>query len=147
VALVIESRELSKRFLLRHNPAGELKVRMLAVPPVAPPAHREFWALRSISLKIDEGEALAMIGRNGSGKSTFLKIVAAFTATSGDLLVAEGTRIGSMIELGTGFHPELTGRRTSCSTRRFTGCRRQTPWVSTMRSSPTRGSSTSWTCR
>ena len=112
MALVIESRELSKRFLLRHNPAGELKVRMLALFHQSRRQRiEEFWALRSISLKIDEGEAMAMIGRNGSGKSTFLKIVAGIhTATSGDLLVAEGTRIGSMIELGTGFHPELTGQ-------------------------------------
>jgi ABC-type polysaccharide/polyol phosphate transport system ATPase subunit len=112
VTLALEARELSKRFLLRHNPAAELKVRMLGL------FHRsrrqrieEFWALQSLSLKIDEGEAVAMVGRNGSGKSTFLKLVAGIhTATSGDLLVAEGTRIGSMIELGTGFHPELTGQ-------------------------------------
>ena len=71
----------------------------------------EFWALRSVSLKVHDGEALGLVGRNGSGKSTFLKVIAGIhQPTSGDLLVARGTRIGSMIELGTGFHPELTGQ-------------------------------------
>ena len=110
--LAIESRQLSKRFLLRHNPAGELKVRLLALFDRSRRQHiEEFWALRSLSLKIAAGESVAMIGRNGSGKSTFLKLVAGIhSPTSGDLLVAEGTRIGSMIELGIGFHPELTGQ-------------------------------------
>jgi ABC-type polysaccharide/polyol phosphate transport system ATPase subunit len=110
--LALESKQLSKRFLLRHNPAGELKVRLLALFDRSRRQHiEEFWALRSLSLKIDEGEAVGMIGRNGSGKSTFMKLVAGIhSPTSGDLLVAEGTRIGSMIELGTGFHPELTGQ-------------------------------------
>ncbi len=111
-SLALESRQLSKRFLLRHNPAGELKVRLLALFDRSRRQHiEEFWALRSLSLKINEGEAVAMIGRNGSGKSTFLKLVAGIhSPTSGELLVAEGARIGSMIELGTGFHPELTGQ-------------------------------------
>jgi len=110
--LALESRQLSKRFLLRHNPAGELKVRLLALFDRSRRQHvEEFWALQALSLKIDEGEAVAMIGRNGSGKSTFLKLVAGIhSATSGELLIAEGARIGSMIELGTGFHPELTGQ-------------------------------------
>jgi ABC-type polysaccharide/polyol phosphate transport system ATPase subunit len=112
VALALESRELSKRFLLRHNPAGELKVRLLALFHESRRQRiEEFWALQSISIKIEEGEAVAMVGRNGSGKSTFLKLVAGIhTPTSGQLLVAAKARIGSMIELGTGFHPELTGQ-------------------------------------
>ena len=112
MSLALDSRQLSKRFLLRHNPAGELKVRLLALFDRSRRQHvEEFWALRSLSLKIDEGEAVAMVGRNGSGKSTFLKLVAGIhSPTSGDLLIAEGSRIGSMIELGTGFHPELTGQ-------------------------------------
>jgi ABC-type polysaccharide/polyol phosphate transport system ATPase subunit/SAM-dependent methyltransferase len=108
---VIEARGVSKRFLLHHNPSGELKVRFLGL------LHRsqkhtveEFWALRDISLAIGRGEALGLIGRNGSGKSTFLKLIAAIhRPTSGQLLVARRARIGTMIELGLGFHPELTG--------------------------------------
>jgi ABC-type polysaccharide/polyol phosphate transport system ATPase subunit/SAM-dependent methyltransferase len=109
--LVLEARHLSKRFLLRHNPAGELKVRLLGLFDRARRQRvEEFWALKSISLAIRPGEAVGLIGRNGSGKSTFLKLVAGIHhPTSGELLIARGIRIGSMIELGTGFHPELTG--------------------------------------
>ena len=103
---------VSKRFLLRHNASAELKVRFLSL------LHRrhresveEFWALKDVSLRIERGEAVGLVGRNGSGKSTFLKLVAAIhRPTSGRLLVARHARICSMIELGVGFHPELTGR-------------------------------------
>jgi ABC-type polysaccharide/polyol phosphate transport system ATPase subunit len=110
--LVLESRNLSKRFLLRHNPAGELKVRLLGLFDRSRTQRvEEFWALKSISLSVRAGEAVGLIGRNGSGKSTFLKLIAGIhRPTSGDLMVGDGIRIGSMIELGTGFHPELSGR-------------------------------------
>src|SRR4051794_9923767 len=112
VVPVIDAQAVSKRFYLKHNASGELKVRFLGL------LHRarrqsieEFWALKHVSLRIDHGEAIGLIGRNGSGKSTFLKLVAAIhRPTSGRLLVARRARISSMIELGVGFHPELTGR-------------------------------------
>src|SRR3954465_12457919 len=109
---VIEARDVSKKFLLRHNASAELKVRFLGL---LSPRHRqsieEFWALKNVSLHIGRGEAVGLIGRNGSGKSTFLKLVAAIhRPTTGRLLVARSARISPMIELGVGFHPELTGR-------------------------------------
>jgi ABC-type polysaccharide/polyol phosphate transport system ATPase subunit len=109
--LVLQARQLSKRFVLRHN-AGDLKMRALGLIGGAARARREeFWAVRSVSLRIDAGESLALVGRNGSGKSTFLKLVAGIhRPTSGELLVRRGVQIASMIELGTGFHPELTGQ-------------------------------------
>jgi ABC-type polysaccharide/polyol phosphate transport system ATPase subunit len=112
VSLLIESRSLSKRFYLRHNPAAELKLKVLGLFDWSRRQRvEEFWALRGISLKVQDGEALGLVGRNGSGKSTLLKVIAGIhQPTTGDLLVARGTRIGSMIELGTGFHPELTGQ-------------------------------------
>ena len=108
---IVEAREVSKRFLLRHNPSGSLKVHFLGL------FHRghqeqieEFWALREVSLRIGRGESIGLVGRNGSGKSTLLKLIAAIhQPTSGHLLVERDARIGTMIELGVGFHPELTG--------------------------------------
>jgi ABC-type polysaccharide/polyol phosphate transport system ATPase subunit len=109
---VIEAQGVSKQFQLRHNVSVELKVRFLGfLHPQKRQSIEEFWALKNVSLRIDRGEAVGLVGRNGSGKSTFLKLIAAIhRPTSGRLLVARGARIGSMIELGVGFHPELTGR-------------------------------------
>jgi lipopolysaccharide transport system ATP-binding protein len=69
----------------------------------------ELWALRDVSLQAEPGEALALVGRNGSGKTTLLRIVSGIIQpTSGR--VAVGGRIGSLLELGAGFHPDFTGR-------------------------------------
>ncbi|HVH25672.1 MAG TPA: ABC transporter ATP-binding protein [Vicinamibacterales bacterium] len=108
----IEAQAVSKRFLLRHNASVELKVRFLGIlHSERRETVEEFWALKGVSLTIKRGEAVGLVGRNGSGKSTFLKLVAGtHRPTSGHLLVARNARIASMIELGVGFHPELTGR-------------------------------------
>src|SRR5258706_7708856 len=69
----------------------------------------EVWALRNVSLHAEPGEALGLVGRNGSGKTTLLRIVSGIIKpSSGD--VAVGGRIGSLLELGAGFHPDFTGR-------------------------------------
>ena len=109
---VIEAQALSKRFLLRHNASVELKVRFLGLlHPEKRQSIEEFWALKNVSMRIEHGEAVGLIGRNGSGKSTLLKLIAGIhRPTSGRLLVTRDARISSMIELGVGFHPELTGR-------------------------------------
>lgn len=109
---LIEADNVSKRFVLHHNRSGEIKVRFLSMLQSRfQQVDEEFWALRGVSLKISRGETVGLVGRNGSGKSTFLKLVAAIhRPTEGRLMIARNARIGTMIELGTGFHPELTGR-------------------------------------
>ena len=69
----------------------------------------QIWALKDVNLEVYEGEVLGIIGRNGAGKSTLLKILSKITAPTEGRIKIKG-RVGSLLEVGTGFHPELTGR-------------------------------------
>jgi ABC-2 type transport system ATP-binding protein len=106
----VELRRVSKAFVLRHNPAWNIKVRLLGlVNPRLRERREQLWALRDVDLAVRTGEFLGLIGPNGSGKSTLLRIMAGiFPPTSGQVTVRG--RVAPMIELGVGFHPELTGR-------------------------------------
>ena len=109
---VIDIRGVSKRYWLRKNRSGDIKSRVLAmVHKDKREVRDELWALRDLSLTVGRGESVGLVGRNGSGKSTLLKLIAGIhRPTEGSVLVSRNIQIGTLIELGIGFHLELSGR-------------------------------------
>src|SRR5262245_43259512 len=89
--------------------AGRWAARAVRRAPESEPAEPEFWAVKDVTFDVRPGEVIGVVGRNGAGKSTLLKLMSRITAPSDGEIQLRG-RVGSLLEVGTGFHPELTGR-------------------------------------
>lgn len=115
---IIEVKNLSKKYRIVHEkkPYHTLRedlVELAKTPVRFLRGHRsskkDFWALKDVDFSVNKGEVLGIIGKNGAGKSTLLKILSRITSPTSGQAILRG-RVASLLEVGTGFHPELTGR-------------------------------------
>jgi len=98
---------VSKRYFFRGGTESPLRaLRRWGWPPKS---RAEIWALRDVSFEVEQGEALGIVGHNGAGKSTILKLLSSITAPTEGEITIRG-RLSALVEVGSGFHPELTGR-------------------------------------
>jgi lipopolysaccharide transport system ATP-binding protein len=109
---ILEIKDISKKFRISHERLGYLSLRDSIRDFVSgknKTRQEDFWALKDISFNVFPGDSIAIIGKNGAGKSTLLKILSRITPPTSGKIKSRG-RIASLLEVGTGFHPELTGR-------------------------------------
>jgi lipopolysaccharide transport system ATP-binding protein len=115
---------LSKRYLLGETHTNLLSERLGNLLRRRKTERTELWALRDVTFALEQGEVLGVIGRNGAGKSTLLKVLSRITAPTSGRARVRG-RLASLLEVGTGFHPELTGRENIYLNGTILGMRRR----------------------
>ncbi|MEO5976551.1 MAG: ABC transporter ATP-binding protein [Chryseolinea sp.] len=108
---ILEVTNISKKYRLNHIAGSYLSLRDRIVHgfKTGKMVQEDFWALDDVSFSVNQGESIGIIGANGAGKSTLLKILSKITPPTKGRIISRG-RIASLLEVGTGFHPELTGR-------------------------------------
>src|SRR5919202_77083 len=115
---MIRVENISKQYRIGAHQAAYATLREAVVGKLRAPldwarsrrhAPSTIWALKDVSFGVERGEVVAVIGRNGAGKSTLLKVLSRITEPTGGRIELYG-RVGSLLEVGTGFHPELSGR-------------------------------------
>lgn len=108
---ILEIQNVSKKFRISHETKPYLSLResLAGLFRFHRESREDFWALKDVNVMINPGESLGIIGRNGAGKSTLLKILSRITPPTKGRVIGRG-RVASLLEVGTGFHPELTGR-------------------------------------
>lgn len=123
---ILEIQNISKKFRIQHENQPYLSLRdsLTSVFKKKTSTSEEFYALKDVSFTVNPGESVGIIGRNGAGKSTLLKILSSITPPSSGRIITRG-RIASLLEVGTGFHPELTGRENVFLNGSILGMRRE----------------------
>jgi lipopolysaccharide transport system ATP-binding protein len=121
---IIEIKNVGKKYNITHQKGGYIALRDVLMNIIKSPfsflktkikratgfeKQEEFWALKDVNFTVKKGEVVGIIGANGAGKSTLLKILSQITPPTEGEIILRG-RVGSLLEVGTGFHPELTGR-------------------------------------
>ena len=123
--IAIRVDNLSKKYIIGNTSSGSLRetfTRLFSTNSNS--KSEEFWALKDISFEIKQGEAIGIIGKNGAGKSTLLKLLSRITDPTKGRVEIDG-RVSSLLEVGTGFHPELTGRENVFLNGTILGMKRQ----------------------
>jgi lipopolysaccharide transport system ATP-binding protein len=114
---------VSKKYIIRHSVETDSRYKSRLGRIFASQGRQEFWAVRDLSFHVKRGETLGIIGPNGAGKSTILKLLSRITAPTAGRVTING-KLSALIEVGSGFHPDLTGRENVYLSGSILGMRR-----------------------